>query len=260
MQQLNSLATIIWDVSPDLFPGLRWYSALMGVAVMYGGFLSLWLFKREGQPESEDVPITGVTILGAVLGARLAHVFFYEWAYYSTHLTEIPKIWKGGLASHGAIVGMVVAIWVFCKVRKRLYYWWVFDRVALATPFAAALIRLGNLFNSELYGKASDAPWAFVFTRIDNIARHPVQLYEAIGYLLVWAVMMAFYLKKWRTMRYGTFTAMFLVLANSVRFIMEYFKDMPEVLGPFTMGQWLSVPFILLGTVILWWSFRAKRT
>jgi prolipoprotein diacylglyceryl transferase len=230
----------------------------MGIAVIYGGFLSLWFFNREGKPESEDVPITGTVIISAIIGARLAHVFFYDWPFYSVHPEQILMVWKGGLASHGAIIGMVLGIWLYCRITGKLYHWWVFDRVALATPFAAGLIRIGNLFNSELYGKATDVPWAFVFTRVDNVPRHPVQLYEALGYFIVAIIMFSYYLRNWKTMRYGTLTAMFLVMANTVRFFMEYFKDMPEVLGPFTMGQWLSLPFIMLGVVIWWLSQRGR--
>ncbi|MDX2001161.1 MAG: prolipoprotein diacylglyceryl transferase [Chitinophagales bacterium] len=248
---------VVWNVSPEIY-GYRWYSMLMGLAVMYGGFLSLWFFKRENKPQSEDVPITGVTIAAAIIGARLAHVFFYDWPYYSKHPEHIPIIWMGGLASHGALVGVIIAIYLYCHIRGRLHYWWVYDRIALAAPLIAAMIRVGNLFNSELYGKPADLPWAFIFTRVDMLPRHPVQLYEAAGYLLIGIYMMWAYLKRPATWQYGRYTAMFLTLANTVRFFMEYFKDMPVVWGPFTMGQWLSLPFIALGLLIWWLSLRGK--
>jgi phosphatidylglycerol:prolipoprotein diacylglycerol transferase len=230
----------------------------MGLMVLYCGLMGLWYWKRDKAPEKDYLPIIGAIVAGGLIGARLVHVFFYDWAYYSHHLLEIPMLWKGGLASHGGAVGMVLGIWLYCRYKGQVYYWWVYDRLAVGLPFGAVLIRIGNLFNSELYGKPTDVPWAFVFPTVDLLPRHPVQLYEAGCYLIITIIIIGLYTQKSRKLHFGTLSGLFLVLINITRFGLEFFKESPLLFGPFNMAQVLCVPFILLGVLILWLSVRGK--
>lgn len=162
------LAYITWNVSPiiaEIGPLLlRWYGVLFASGFVIGSFVLTHIYKTEGvRPYWVDV-ITFYMVVATVLGARLGHVFFYDWDKYKDHLVDIFKIWEGGLASHGATIGILLAVFIF-SVRNKFDYLWVLDRIVIVVAIGGACIRIGNLMNSEIVGKPTDAPWAFVFPR-----------------------------------------------------------------------------------------------
>ena len=196
----------IWNVDPVLLKlgplELRWYGLLFVGSFFLGLMILTKIYKREGKdPEVLDNLLIYIMI-GAVLGSRLVHCFFYEPDFYLSHPLEILKVWKGGLASHGTSIGIPIAIYLYTK-KKKLNFLWQMDRVVIVTALGGSFIRLGNLFNSEIIGKAADVPWAFIFTRVDNVPRHPTQLYESIGYLIIFLILFFIYKKKYKQLNDG---------------------------------------------------------
>ncbi len=259
---MELLAYITWDVNPDIFHlgprPIRWYGLLFAMGFLLGYFLVRKMFLREDAPEEWLDSCLIYTMLGTIIGARLGNVFFYDWAYYSANPAEIIKIWNGGLASHGAAIAIPIALWIFSKRVSKKSVFWILDKVVIAVALAGCFIRLGNLMNSEIYGIQTDVPWAFIFARVDAIPRHPVQIYESLCYLMSFGVLMTVY---WRTDFYkkrGFIFGLFLVLIFGFRFVMEYFKNaqggFEESLGILSTGQWLSIPFVLLGIGLMIWS------
>lgn len=256
------LLSIQWDVSPEIFAignfSLRWYGVLFACGFLIGFWMVARMFKAEGAPEKWLDTIFFFMIGGALLGARLGHVFFYEWDYYSRHLSEIPLIWMGGLASHGGAIGIILALWLFSRYVSQRSMLWILDKIVVPTALAACLIRLGNLMNSEIVGHVTEVPWAFEFVHHAELneiplqARHPAQLYEAIGYLITFFILYFTYWKTEKRYREGYIFGLFLVLIFSWRFIVEFFKEsqggFENALGnALSTGQWLSIPFILAG-------------
>ncbi len=253
---------IIWDVNPVLFEignlSVRWY----GLAFAIGFAVGLYIFQK--MFDHEKVNKTWVdkafiyVVIGTVLGARFGHVFFYEPAYYLDNPGEIIKIWHGGLASHGAAIGIFIAGWIFSKRVSKKPVLWILDRIVVATAFAGCMIRLGNLMNHEIIGIPSNLPWAFVFTRVDDIPRHPAQLYESISYLIIFALLMHFYWKTNKKNESGFLLGVFFTLVFSARFLIEFIKEDQvsfESGMALNMGQWLSIPLILIGLFLI---FRKK--
>ncbi|MDX1667016.1 MAG: prolipoprotein diacylglyceryl transferase [Saprospiraceae bacterium] len=250
------LSYIHWDVSPEIVSigplSLRWYGLLFATGFLIGLFMVQRMFKEENAPEEWLDKCFIYIVLGAVIGARLGHVFFYDWDYYSQNLGEIPMIWKGGLASHGGAIGIIIAMWIFSVRVTKKSMLWILDKVVVPTALAGCFIRLGNLMNSEILGKPADVAWAFVFERVDEVPRHPVQIYESITYLIIFFVLYRLY---WRTTakeKPGFLFGMFLILIWGARFFLEYFKasqgGFETVVGQaLTTGQLLSIPFVLIG-------------
>jgi prolipoprotein diacylglyceryl transferase len=187
------------------------------------------------------------------------HCFAYEPEFYLSHPLEILKVYKGGLASHGGMLGVIVAIYLFCK-KYNLSFMWMLSRVTIPGAITAAFVRFGNLFNSEILGLPSDKPWAIVFARVDMVPRHPVQLYEAFSYLLLVAILLYIYKKVSPIFATKILPAVFLTYMFSVRFLLEYTKTRQADYQwdlPLTTGQALSLPFILIGVV---WMVIALRS
>lgn len=263
------LLTIHWDVSPELVQfgdfAMRWYGLLFALGFVFGLWMVTKMFEAEGAPKKWLDQIFFFMIGGAIIGARLGHVLFYEWGYYSENLSEIPMIWRGGLASHGGAIGIIIALWIFSKYISKRSILWILDKVVVPTALAACLIRLGNLMNSEIVGKAADVPWAFEFVQhaqsnnIPLVPRHPAQLYESMGYLLTFFILYYVYWKTDKRKRQGYVFGLFLVLAFGLRFLIEPFKasqgGFEEQLGLLSTGQWLSIPFFLIGIYLM---VRAK--
>ena len=166
-------------------------------------------------------------MVGTVVGARLGHCLLYEPEYYLRHPLEILAVWRGGLASHGGVLGIALAVWLFARRTGREVLW-LLDRVAVAAPAAAACIRVGNFFNSEIVGRPSSVPWAVVFARVDPLPRHPAMLYEAAAYLVIFAAMV--WLERHTELRdrAGALTGMVLVLVFAFRFAIEFLKEPQE--------------------------------
>jgi prolipoprotein diacylglyceryl transferase len=225
------------------------------------GYLILnQIFKNEKRPSADLEQLAVYIIFGTVIGARLGHCLFYNPEYYLANPVEILKVWTGGLASHGAAIGIIFSIYLFSKKKKDLTMLWILDRVVIVVALAGCLIRLGNLFNSEIIGKAADVPWAFVFISVDDIPRHPAQLYESIAYFLIFVILLLVYQKKFPKLTEGTLFGLFLVLVFSFRFFIEFVKEVQEEFEAslaLNMGQILSIPFVLIG---LYFLLRVKKT
>ena len=205
--------------------------------------------------------------MGATLiGARLGHCLFYEPEYYLANPIKILKVWEGGLASHGGAVAILIAIWIFVRkygAKYKFDYWWLFDRIGIATALAGAMIRLGNLMNSEIYGNPTDLPWGFIFTlRGETIPKHPTQLYEALSYLALFFLLMWMYKKYFPVLKRGTLFGIFLTVLFATRFLIEFVKE-PQVSFEqgmaLNMGQLLSIPFILFGLGLLFYSIKRGK-
>jgi len=264
---LDILSFITWGPEPEIFKigsfGVRWYSLCWLLAFVVSYFLMLKIFKREGKSQELLDKLTIYIFIGTLVGARLGHCFFYDWAYYKEHFLEIlipfPKIngsWEltgfTGLASHGGAIGILIALWLFSRNTKTNFMW-ITDRLILVVPIAGAFIRLGNFFNSEMIGNPSNLPWAVIFTHEDQIPRHPAQMYEAIAYVIIFIILWAMYQKN-KDPKPGKLFGIFLILLFGARFIIEYVKIDQVAFEAgmlLNMGQILSIPFILLGIFLL---------
>ena len=243
------------------FYELRWYSLLFALGLALSFFLLKRIFKEENVPaEKLDVLLIYI-VFATILGARLGHCLFYEFDYYSQHPSEILLPFRfspqfeftgfQGLASHGGAIGIMIAVLVYSKIEKMNVYW-VMDKLALAIPLACAFIRLGNLFNSEMVGHPTSVPWAVVFLQLDEVPRHPGQLYEAIAYFSIFLFLNLFYKKVKK--HDGFIFGLFLVLMFSARFALEFFKvDQVSFESGMAvnMGQLLSIPFIIGGVYLM---------
>lgn len=259
------LLAIEWSVSPEIVQigpfSLRWYGLLFALGFLLGLFIVKRMFEAEKAPEAWLDKCFMYMVLGTVVGARLGHVFFYDWDYYSQHLGEIPMIWKGGLASHGGAIGIIIALWIFSRTVSKKSILWILDKVVVPTALAGCFIRLGNLMNSEIIGKPAEVDWAFIFTRIDQIPRHPVQLYESMCYLASFALLYYTYWFTEKRHKQGFVFGLFLVLIFGLRIPMEYFKQsqggIESAFGDaLSTGQLLSIPFVLVG---LYFMLRPDR-
>lgn len=268
---------VTWTAHPNLLDGVvtvRWYGLMFAIGFLLGYEIVSRIFKHEGVPEKWVGSLFVYVVVATIVGARLGHVFFYDWEYYSQHLSDIFKIWQGGLASHGGTLGIMVAIYFYSRFVTHKSMLWTFDRLIVPVGLVAALIRMGNLFNHEIYGGETTLPWGFRF--IDNMGAylhgaepiftapcHPTQLYEALCYLITFAVCMWLYWRKNAQEREGLLFGVFLLGIFVSRFVVEYIKNVQELwelkmraTWGIDQGQLLSIPFIVLG---LWLVVRAMR-
>lgn len=255
------LAAITWNVDPELVSigplTIRWYGLLFALGFILGYEVAKKMFQRDNIPlEWLDKAMVYVFI-GTLLGARLGHVFFYDWAYYSQHLDEIIMIWKGGLASHGAAIGIIISLYVFSRKVSKKSVLWILDRTVVPVALAGAFIRTGNLMNSEIYGRPTDVAWAFDFVRIPDIAGtpvHPTQIYEALAYLAIFFVLHRLFYKTDAGKKQGFLLGMFFILVFGFRFLVEFVKADQvafEANIPLNMGQWLSIPLVAVGVFLV---------
>lgn len=260
---------IHWNVDPIIFNigsfGLRWYSLGFLFAFLFGYIILNKMFKKEGVEEKYLDSFVIYIFLAVLIGARLGHCLFYEPDYFLTsdHWLEmiLPfNIHTGqftgyqGLASHGAAIGILIAIGLFCR-KQRINPWWILDRLVIVIALGGAFIRLGNLMNSEIYGIQTSLPWGFIFERNHEIVpKHPTQLYEAISYLIIFLVCILVYKKKEGKLRNGVLFGWWLIALFGMRLIIEFVKEEQVAFEQgmvLDMGQWLSIPFITLGIVML---------
>lgn len=298
---------MIWNPSEGINIGfftIRFYSLMFVIAFGLGWYIMKHIFIREKQPIEKLDTLFIWTVIATLLGARLGHVFFYDWEYYRNNLMEIllpfrfsPKFeFTGfqGLASHGAAVAIIIAMYYYSKTVVKKPMLWVLDRVVIPVALGAIFVRIGNFFNSEIVGKVTDSQFGvrFVrdyyspkevvnFTKIPNVnqaydalvtdpkyaaflervpAKHPAQLYEAGLYVLVFLILFFMYWKTRTAEKHGLLFGYFLIMLWSVRFVVEYVKEsqggIEETFGLFSTGQWLSIPFILLG---IYYLFVAEK-
>jgi prolipoprotein diacylglyceryl transferase len=253
-------------VNPEIFRigafAVRWYGLLFACSFLFGYFIMNRIFKNENLDESVLDRLTIYMALGTIIGARLGHCLFYEPGYYLAHPLEILMIWHGGLASHGAAIGILIAVWLFSK-KERKDYFWTLDRIAIVVALSGFFIRMGNLMNSEIYGVETTVPWGFVFLRNHEVApKHPTQIYEGLAYLAIFVLLSRLYWSKKGEHIQGILISLLCILVFTARFFIEFVKE-PQVAFEATMkinmGQLLSIPFILLGLAGLYWSLTKKK-
>jgi phosphatidylglycerol---prolipoprotein diacylglyceryl transferase len=260
------LLVIPWDVNPDIFKigsfAVRWYGLLFASSFLFGYIIMNRMFKNENLGEEVLDRLTIYMAIGVILGARLGHCLFYEPDYYFSHPLEILMIWHGGLASHGAAIGILTAIWFFSKKEKKDYLW-ILDRIAIVVALSGFLIRMGNLMNSEIYGIETTVPWGFVFLRNHEVApKHPTQIYEGLAYLFIFFLLFRIYWSKKGQHYQGLLISLLCILVFTARFFIEFLKEDQvafEASMKLNMGQLLSIPFILLGIAGLYYTFKTKK-
>ncbi|MCD4683085.1 MAG: prolipoprotein diacylglyceryl transferase [Bacteroidales bacterium] len=257
------LNSIIWDVNPEIFRignfAIRWYGILFALGFVIGYIILGQIFKKENIPSKLLDTVTTYMVIATVIGARLGHFLFYEPEYFLQNPLQILKIWEGGLASHGAAIGIFIALYIFSRKINKPYFW-TLDRIAIVVALAGFFIRIGNLMNSEIYGIETSLPWGFIFVLWgETVPKHPTQIYEGLSYLIIFFILYSIYLKKGTQLKHGYLFGLFMILLFSVRFLIEFIKE-PQVGFEenmiLNMGQILSIPFILIGTFII---LRARK-
>ena len=298
---------MIWNPSEGINIGfftIRFYSLMFVIAFGLGWYIMKHIFEREKESLEKLDTLFIWTVIATLLGARLGHVFFYDWEYYRNNVAEILLPFRfspqfeftgfQGLASHGAAVAIVIFMYYYSKNIIKRPLLWVLDRVVIPVASGAVFVRLGNFFNSEIVGKITDSPLGVRFvrdyysakdvvnaTKITNVndayhalvndpkyaallekvpAKHPAQLYEAVAYVFVFAILFFLYWKTKTAEKHGLLFGYFLILLWSVRFVVEYVKEsqggIEETFGLLSTGQWLSIPFILVG---IYYLFVAEK-
>ena len=268
---------IVWSVRPEIFTlpediwliggfSVRWYGLLFAFAFIFGYIIMQKIFNKEAVPIKVLDELTTTMVVSVIVGARLGHCLFYEPAYYLSNPIEILKIWEGGLASHGASIGILIGLYIFSRKNHKPYIW-IMDRIVIVVALGGGLVRMGNLMNSEIFGDITTIPWGFVFenyydTFYTTDPRHPTQLYEALGYFTIFLITGWIYKKHDGHPRPGQMFGIFLILLFGSRFFIEFIK-IPQVgfeeQMTLNMGQWLSIPFVLAGILILIWSRKKKE-
>lgn len=260
------LLEIVWSVQPTIIElgpfSVRWYGLLFAFGFIIGFQIFTKFFELEKRNKDDLNDLLWYMIIGTVVGARLGHCFFYDPAYYLANPWQILMIWKGGLASHGATIGILISLYYYSKKKKDQPYIWVLDRMVIPTALGGAFIRLGNFFNSEIIGKATEASWGVVFERVDNIPRHPAQLYESIAYLIVFFIIWSLYMKRRELLKPGFILGLFLVLVFGFRFFVEFVKENQSSFEQglaLNMGQILSIPAVLAGIYFMFFFQKTKH-
>lgn len=276
---------ITWDVPPEIFSlgpiHVRWYGALWALGIWLALIVVQRLFKHEKLPEAWIDKLFIYTVVGTIVGARLGHCFFYEWHaldepvkflgieftygnYYLTHPWELLYVWRGGLASHGGAIGILIALYLYNKNVSHKGFLWGLDRLVIGAALTGAAIRLGNLMNSEIYGSATTLPWGFIFVRDGQTQpMHPTQIYEMIYCILTFVITWWLYWKKEAYKKTGLIYGVFLIGIFGSRFILEFIKLNQEDFesGMFlNMGQILSIPFIIWGLWLIFETTQKKVT
>ena len=260
------LLIIPWDPNPEIFRlgpfAIRWYGLLFASSFLFGYFIMRKMFRNEGLADELLDRLTIYMAIGTVVGARLGHCLFYEPKFYLSHPLEILQVWHGGLASHGAAIGIIVSMIIF-SLREKISFFRIMDRIVIVAALSCFLIRTGNLMNSEIYGVETSLPWGFVFLRNNEVVpKHPTQIYEGLAYLMAFFLLFRMYWKKKGDVYQGLLTSIFLILVFTARFLIEFVKEVQvpfEAKMALNMGQLLSIPFIIIGFLGLWLSLTIKK-
>lgn len=270
----------IWKPSADAFIGLRWYSLFWALGFIFGFYIVKAMFVNE-KKSLEDLDSLFMTMmLGTIIGARVGHCLFYDFrGYFIEDPISILKVWEGGLASHGALIGIMIALFLFVKkhsdykklfpiqkiVNPKYTYLWILDRIVVPVALAGAFIRTGNFFNSEIVGKYTDGFFGVHFVRhfdselghYDKLPRVPVQLYEAICYYIIFFFLYRYYWKTKGNFAPGLLFGAFFTTVFGARFILEFWKVADVYYAGLTTGHVLSIPVVIIGLII--WIRALKK-
>jgi len=274
---MMGLLNIVWDIDPVIFSigglSIRYYSCCWALGIGLALCVLSLVYKKEKINPDLLGSLFIYVVLGVFIGARLGHCLFYDPVYYLSNplemLLPIAKdaggsytfVGYAGLASHGGVIGIIIAIFIYCR-RHRCNVWDILDKLGLVGPLTGAFIRFGNFFNSEIIGTPTDQPWGIIFKQIDGLPRHPSQLYEALSYLVIFAIVSYIYLKRRDKHQYGIVFGTTIALVFIARFAIEYTKELQAVFEEgllFDMGQILSIPFIVVGIVIVILKYPRKK-
>ena len=268
---------VTWTANPVFFHlgplTIRWYGMMFVIGFYLGYQIVARMYRREGAPEAWMGTLLIYVVIATIVGARLGHVLFYEWDYYSQHPLKILATWEGGLASHGGTIGLIIAVILYSIFTTKRSPLWTFDRLVIAIALVGAMIRFGNLMNHEIYGHVTDLPWGFRFVTnlgpwmagadpVFSAPSHPTQIYEALCYLLLFGLLMWMYWKKNAGERPGLILGVFFIWLFGSRFLIEYIKNPQvdfEVGMTLNMGQLLSIPFVLIGIGLVCYAMSRPR-
>lgn len=255
---------MIWSVNPNLISmggiTIRWYGVLFALSFIMAIKIMEWVFKRENKNIEEVDSLLIYMMIGTIVGARLGHCLFYDPSYYLSNPLKILKIWEGGLASHGGAMGIILAGYIF-SIKFKHNFVWLLDKIVIPAVLSGVFIRLGNLFNSEILGSQTTLPWAIIFNRIDSVPRHPVQVYESMVYLIIFITLFMTYKKFGTKLREGLLLGIFMITVFTARFFLEFVKVKQSAYSNdfgFSTGQFLSIPFILLGVYMIF-IYKSKK-
>ena len=270
---------IEWAPNEKIFSlgpiAIHWYSMMFLLAFYIGFQILKKIYIKEKKNVALLDPFLVHMVLGTIIGARLGEVFFYNWEYFQNNLLEIflpiklndsgvDFIGFRGLSSHGATVGIIISIFIY-KIRYKYdSVLWIFDRLVIAVAIGGMFVRIGNFINSEIVGKFTNSDFGVVFlNRGDSLPRHPAQLYEAFGYLILFILLVLIYNKTKLSLKKGFIFGFFLITLFTIRFVVEYVKEsqggIEKTLGIISTGQWLSIPFIIIGILLMINSFIIKK-
>jgi len=255
----------VWNADPVLASlgpiTVHWYGALFALAIISGLQVLKWCYTQEKVDVESLDNLLMYAVIGIVVGARLAHCLLYDPGYYLSNPLKILAIWEGGLASHGGGLGVIIAAYFYQK-RYEMSFVWLLDRLAISTALFGFFVRFGNFINSEIIGIPSNVPWAIIFSRIDNLPRHPAQLYEAISYLAIFSILFAAYRFSKIKEYSGALLGGFLVMIFTARFAIEFVKIKQAAYSSeftFSTGQLLSIPFFIVGLILLGRAYKVNK-
>ena len=247
-----------WHFDPTLFSAgwlhIRWYGLIWAAAFIFGQYFLLWIYRRENRDINGAEHLMSYGLFGTVIGARLAHCLIYDPTFYLTHPIAILKVWEGGLASHGGALGLLLALWLYTRKFPVPSMMWLLDRVAVPAAMGGAFIRIANFLGSDILGRPTSGTWGVIFDAADQIPRHPVQLYEAAAYIVIFVMLLLLYLRRGARTPDGLLLGIFMLSVFMARFGLEFFKAPQaayEAGFSITVGQWLSVPFMLVGAYLI---------
>jgi len=253
----------IWNASPIAFSfgpiTVFWYGILFATSILLALEFMKWAFRLEGKSETSIEPLFLYTVVGIVVGARLGHCLFYDPSFYLSNPLKIFAVWEGGLASHGGGLGAIIALYFGAK-KYKMNFLWLIDRLIVPTALFGFIVRMGNFMNSEIVGVPTDVSWAIIFSKVDNLPRHPAQLYEAFSYLAIFILLFSIYKFSKAKVQPGLLFGIFLTLVFSARFLVEFVKvkqaDYDTSFLFMSTGQALSIPFLLTGLGFIIWSLK----
>lgn len=273
------LGYIVWDVDPEIFTlnlfgkefPVVWYGLLFAMGFIIGQQIMFYIFKKDGKPASDVEQLTIYVAVATLISARLGHFVFYEWDF----LLEDPVGWffrliippYSGLASHGATIGILLALYLYSRKKADQSFLWVVDRVVITVSLGGAFIRFGNLMNSEIYGKPTDVPWAFLFVRetdpalLPVVPRHPTQIYEALFCIILLIITFWLWKKRRHVIPEGFISGVFIILLFTFRFFVEFLKNDQvdfENNMVLNMGQILSIPAVIFGILVMVFAYKKR--